>query len=229
MLIDRAGSVLALAHAAGVSDSSVHLWLTGSEPSREKLVRLAEAGGVTVEWLAAGRGPMRADLLPEGWILVRRLEGESEIDFQGVDSLALKKDWISSLPGSPESDALLLIEAGGDAMAPYIESGDLVLINVRDRTLRDGVWALMPAVAGVSEISSGIPPILIRRVRTEGSETFRLLCDNKAFESPLLGQTFHYIKRKNVVAGDDFVGIESEDGKIFGVFGRVIWKAGNVQ
>lgn len=227
ILIDRRGSVLGLATSAHLKNSSIHLWLGGSEPSREKLVKLADAAGVTVEWLAAGRGPMRADLLPEGWLLVSRLKGNSEIESQGVDSLALKKDWIVSLPSSPDSDALLLIEASGDAMAPYIESGDLVLINARDRKLRDGVWALMPAIAGASEISSGIPPILIRRVRAEGSETFRLLCDNKAFESPPVGQTFRFIKHKNIgYDDDDFVGIESQDGLIFGVFGRVIWKGG---
>ena len=49
MLVDRAGSVLALARDAKVSDSSIHLWLAGSEPSREKLVRLAQASNVTVD------------------------------------------------------------------------------------------------------------------------------------------------------------------------------------
>ena len=224
ILIDRRGSVLGLATSAGLKNSSIHLWLGGSEPSREKLVKLADAAGVTVEWLAAGRGPMRADLLPEGWLLVPRLKGSSKVIHEGVDYLALKKDWILSLPGSPDSDALLLIEAVGDAMAPYIESRDLVLINARDRKLRDGVWALM-----TSEVALGIAPILIRRVRAEGSETFRLLCDNKSFESAPRGQPFRFIKTKKGAGADDFVGIESEDGQIFGILGRVIWKGGNVR
>lgn len=223
ILIDRAGSVLALAQAAGVSDSSVHLWLRGSEPSREKLVKLATAANVSIEWLAAGRGPMAADLLPEGYALVRRYKSDSEIEYQGVDYLALKKDWIRSLPGSPIAEALLLTEAAGDAMAPYIESGDLILINTSDRDLRDGVWALMTPIAGGSEISSsGIPSILVRRIRAEGSGKFRLLCDNRDFES-MPGQTVRRTKRKNII-GPDLVAITSDEDSMFGILGRVIWK-----
>src|ERR1700683_1146123 len=55
-LIGKKGSVLALAQAAKASDSSIHLWLQKSEPSREKLVALAEAGQVNLEWLASGNG-----------------------------------------------------------------------------------------------------------------------------------------------------------------------------
>ncbi len=227
ILVGRSGSVLALAQAAEVSDSSVHLWLGGSEPSREKLVRLADAAGVTVEWLAAGRGPMRADLLPEGYALVRRYKGESGVEYHGVDFLALKKDWIQSLPGSPIADALFLMEADGDAMAPYIQSGDLILINTSDRDLRDGVWALMAPIAGLTEISlSGIPRILLRRIRAEGGGNFRLFCDNKDFES-LPGQTVRSAKRKGVVGGD-LVAIVSDEKRIFGVIGRVIWKGSTV-
>ena len=74
ILVGRAGSVLALARSAGVSDSSVHLWLDGSEPSREKLVKLATAAQVSIEWLAAGEGECgdgrrnRMSIKSYGWI-----------------------------------------------------------------------------------------------------------------------------------------------------------------
>jgi phage repressor protein C with HTH and peptisase S24 domain len=230
MLVNRAGSVLALARDAKVSDSSIHLWLDGSEPSREKLVRLAQASNVTVEWLAAGRGPMNADLLPEGYVLVRRYKGDSKLDskieYEGVDYLALKRDWIRSLPGSPSAEALFLTQVEGDAMAPSIEDGDLILVNTSDRKLRDGVWLLSPStwIEGKStvSISSGTATILVRRVRAEGGGKFRLLCDNKDFESPP-GQTGHSTRDGVVVT--DLVG----DGILaFKSIGRVIWKGGDM-
>ena len=168
ILVGRSGSVLALAQAAEVSDSSVHLWLGGSEPSREKLVRLADAAGSrSIGWRPAAVqcAPTSSRRIRP----VRRYKGESGVEYHGVDFLALKKDWIQSLPGSPIADALFLMEADGDAMARYIQSGDLILMNTSDRDLRDGVWALMALIAGLTEISlSGIPRILLRRIRAEG-------------------------------------------------------------
>src|ERR1700689_3706811 len=47
-----------LAKATGVSPSAFRKWLKGiAEPSRDRLVALAEAAGVNVSWLAQGEGP----------------------------------------------------------------------------------------------------------------------------------------------------------------------------
>src|ERR1700679_2652915 len=48
-----------LARATGVSTSAFRKWLRGgAEPSRDRLVALAEASGVSVSWLAKGEGPL---------------------------------------------------------------------------------------------------------------------------------------------------------------------------
>ena len=47
-----------LARATGVSPSAFRKWLRGeAEPSRERLVALAQAANVSVGWLAGGEGP----------------------------------------------------------------------------------------------------------------------------------------------------------------------------
>ncbi len=49
-------SVRAFARKAGVSDTFLRQCLAGrTEPTRTKLLAIAEAGGTTVEWLATGR------------------------------------------------------------------------------------------------------------------------------------------------------------------------------
>lgn len=51
-------SVRAFARKAGISDTFLRQCLSGrTEPTRMKLIAIAEAGGVSVEWLATGREP----------------------------------------------------------------------------------------------------------------------------------------------------------------------------
>lgn len=65
-LAELAGSAQVLADRAGLSRRVVGKYLAGeSDPSRERLVALADAVGVNVSWLAAGRGPMRDSDRPQ--------------------------------------------------------------------------------------------------------------------------------------------------------------------
>ena len=51
----RAGGVARLARLTGSSESVIRKWRLGhSEPTRRNLVRVADAAGVSVQWLAAG-------------------------------------------------------------------------------------------------------------------------------------------------------------------------------
>lgn len=53
----RAGGVAELAKKSGLSRRMIDRYRSGADPTRESLVSLARAGGVTVSWLAAGEGP----------------------------------------------------------------------------------------------------------------------------------------------------------------------------
>jgi phage repressor protein C with HTH and peptisase S24 domain len=143
---------------------------------------------------------MRADQLPEGYVLIDATTNIGEADkprgqLQGDDHIAFKVDWLRSLPGSPTPERLFLTYANGDAMAPEIRDSDLVLVNFADgrRQLRDGIYAI---------ILLGDPPtFLIRRIQRRGSD-FRVLCDNPAYPPEPVGSEY--------------------DGA---VFARVIWFA----
>jgi len=56
-------------------------------------------------------------------------------------------------------------------MKPTLESGDLILINSRDRELRDGIFAF----------NEQPNQLLIRRVTAVGAGKYQLLCDNEAY------------------------------------------------
>jgi transcriptional regulator with XRE-family HTH domain len=59
-IISLSGNADKLAHSAGVSPSLIGKYLSGkTDPTRKKLISLAEAAGVDVKWLATGEGLMR--------------------------------------------------------------------------------------------------------------------------------------------------------------------------
>lgn len=49
----------AFARRAGVAESVLRKYLAGAQPSADRLVAMADAAGVSIEWLAAGRGPRK--------------------------------------------------------------------------------------------------------------------------------------------------------------------------
>lgn len=52
-------SVSAFARQCGIVESTLRTYLNGAQPSTDRLVAMADAAGVNVLWLAAGRGPKK--------------------------------------------------------------------------------------------------------------------------------------------------------------------------
>lgn len=128
------------ARKAGMSQGGLHRILSGGEPNRETLIALAKAAGVSVGWLADEEP---SSLPPQrGETLVRRLAfqasaGAGALVIQEEPSpLPLPSALITELGLKPENARAM--EAQGDSMKPTIEDGDLILVNVADRELRDG-------------------------------------------------------------------------------------------
>ena len=191
LLSFRAGNLVGLAEKAGVSNSTVHLWLKGSEPSREKIVALADAMNVSVEWLATGRGEMSAQGHPEGYRILNAQPNTGQPEkpvakIRGVNHIAFNEEWLASLPGAADPASLVLTQANGDAMVPTIQGGDLVLINFADgrRTLRDGLYAILWL--------GREPSFVIRRLRQRLDGGFDVICDNPAYSpEDRFAQGFH--------------------------------------
>jgi phage repressor protein C with HTH and peptisase S24 domain len=205
-----------LARATGVSPSAFRKWLRGdAEPSRERLVALAKAAGVSVGWLASGEGPpprlsggtpsSRSASGPGGinqrdyLLLPKRPESAAA----GVESppaegpaefFALHHDWVRSEFGI-EPDHLSLETAVGESMLPNIQDGDLLLVDTTENRFRSfGVYVL--EIAGER---------LVKRVQPKLDGSLTLISDNKAYEPEHIPPT---------QAGD------------ITVVGRVIWTCG---
>jgi phage repressor protein C with HTH and peptisase S24 domain len=210
-----------LARTMGVSPSAFRKWLKGeAEPSRERLVALADAASVSVGWLARGEGPEprlqgvgkppreRANTIPHAGLdarhfllLPKRPEAaaagsETPTAPPGSEYMALRDDWIRATFGI-EPDKLLLETALGESMLPRINDGDLLLIDTTERQFHSfGVYVL--EVGGER---------LVKRVQRKVDGSLTLISDNAAYE------TDH---------------VPAADAANVRVIGRVLWSCGPV-
>ena len=170
---ELAGGQLALSQKTKISTRTINAYALGeSEPSRSRLVAIAEAAGVNVGWLAAGEGPMEREAAyiyigegetegrGEGWVEPPPGSDPAEFDLvpmvetrlcAGNGSFVLSENvegyyaFRKSWVRSVAASArdLVLMRVDGDSMNQTIRSGDTVMIDAGRRTIIEGqVFAL---------------------------------------------------------------------------------------
>jgi len=192
----------AFAKAAGIPPSSLQSYFEGTEPNRTTLLALADAGRVSLEWLARGRGYKEPHpQVPDGYVEIscydiRKARGYVYplVSADVADFVFLKLDWFR-YPGI-EPGRLFLIEVT-DSRVPEIAEGDFVVV--------DGSWGSSLSDP-TAEITKGIY-LVSRRARLSIQRV--LNSANGVIE----------------LAGSH--GAKSEDRRIgeegFFVHGRIIW------
>jgi phage repressor protein C with HTH and peptisase S24 domain len=216
VLVRRWPSADRLARATGVSPSAFRKWLRGdAEPSRERLVALARAAGVTTGWLAGGEGPEPHSVASRGGLeepqdgagfrqsdyvlLPKRPETAaagppSPVPPGPTEFIALRRDWVRSALGI-EPDRLLMEIAVGESMFPGIQDGDLLLVDASEPRLRSfGIYVL--------EITG---ERVVKRVQPKLDGSLTLISDHPSYEAEHISPA---------QAGD------------IRVVGRVVWSCG---
>jgi len=65
-IADRVGGKKELARSVGLSESQLHRIIAGESQAKIEIIALiARIGGVTIDWLATGKGPMRLEDAPQ--------------------------------------------------------------------------------------------------------------------------------------------------------------------
>lgn len=154
LIMQQFGSIADLARAVGVSDNAIYKWVSGRGlPSTISLVNLANAAGVSVEWLATGKGAAAKIKLETRqaesveFVSTPRdaIRAGGKIIIQSpqiVDFLNFRSDWLQRTAGV-DAKSLALIEAVGDSMSPTVDENDLVLVDLRQTRFKsDGVYVL---------------------------------------------------------------------------------------
>ncbi len=204
LIMQQFGSVADLARAVGVSDNAIYKWVTGrGKPGMISLVNLAKAAGVSVEWLATGKGePLKAKPAPRAvpgsefaampLHSLRATDGRSNlVSSQIVDYLNFRTDWLKRTLNA-EAKNLALIEVVGDSMSPTIDEADLVLADLRETRFKsDGIYVLRNG----GDLS-------IKRIQREPDGKLTIRSDNPAYQA--------------VTVAPESIGL----------VGRVIWTSG---
>lgn len=173
-------SVHAFSKKAGISDTMMRKYLAGSVPGLENLLQIADAAGVTLDWLAAERGPMRlgdpASLRDGDLTLVERLDVEASAgngtlieSEQALDFVAFQTRWLRRKGINPAAVRLLNIR--GDSMEPTIRDGDIALVDTSINDIIDN--AIYVLVVGNR--------LLIKRIHVLVTGALRLISDNPIY------------------------------------------------
>lgn len=203
-----------------MSPSAFRKWLKGAaEPSRDRLVALAEAAGISVAWLAQGEGNE-----PDLASLAARARSAHTTDLPGLnlsqflvlppkpeaaaagsgyqraealtDFIGFRHDWLRLTFGR-RPDEIILEIAVGESMEPNIRNGDLLLVDSADQTFRNfGIYVI--EVRGER---------LVKRVQRKFDGSLILISDNKVYQPE---------------------SIPAELAKEVQVVGRVIWRGGQI-
>jgi phage repressor protein C with HTH and peptisase S24 domain len=186
LIMQQFGSVADLAKAVGVSDNAIYKWVSGrGQPSMASLVSLAQAAGVSVEWLATGQGSstmIKNDneliKMPKHFITTpSEIVSESALraplrSSQIVDYVRFDPDWLQRHLGVGQTQ-IATIEAKGDSMSPTLDDGDLCLIDLRgERVKHDGLYALYDGA-----------DLSIKRLQREPDGAIMIRSDNPAYDA----------------------------------------------
>jgi phage repressor protein C with HTH and peptisase S24 domain len=211
-LIDHVGSLERLSDISGVSTRMIQRYKNKTaDPSRERLVALARAGRVSLEWLATGGGAMEARAFEaeappgEGYVALPRFSvqaaagvGLPVLSEDVVDWLYFKAEWLRNKLGVNPAH-LAVIEAVGDSMFPTIKDGDILVVNVGDPTFHGlGIYVLR-----LDDV------LMVKRIAIGQRGQLAITSDNAQYNgSP--------------------IELDRKDLQDFQIVGRVVWAGGRM-
>ncbi|MCK4860385.1 MAG: helix-turn-helix transcriptional regulator [Rhodobacteraceae bacterium] len=191
------------AQRIGITQSSLSAVLSGSRPSIDKVVTIADATGINLNWLATGRGPIYEGDLPDAKYFLIPLHQALLFDKSKSDSrvtvtehIPFLRSYIKCCLNRDTIKNLMMIYARGDSMEPTIGSGDLLMVDTNMTDIASGVF--VNSIDGVVSIS---------RLNPEGGAV-RVLYDNSQ------------------IYGSRLVKLENIDS--LNILGAVVW-AGKVK
>jgi len=167
------GRVVGVAELFGVSQNTAASWLKGDGvPELYRMPEIAEILGTTVEQLVVGDRGAGTHVIDEHYVMVDMHED----DGVGGYSWYTLPETLRSI-GLPND--VKMLQVGNDDMAPYVNSGDVVLYDPRvTRIQANGVFVLQ-----VGE------RFIVRRVQRGVRQNIRLICDNPSFDDENLDES----------------------------------------
>lgn len=147
--ISIVGGQTAMARKADLSLSGLQKYLHGGEPTRRKLLAIAEAAGVSFAWLATGQNLENYDSdkkrkyffdeehLPRVNVSLSGGDGAIINNQNIIDHVLFSQKWLRDKIGKASSDRLAIVGVVGDSMEPTVHEGDDVMVDLSVTELID--------------------------------------------------------------------------------------------
>lgn len=174
-------SIHAFSRRAGISNTALRSYLTGSIPGMDKVVKIAAAAEVNVLWLMTGEGaphphpasaspdPDLPSYIPFVDVAVSAGPGMLARDAEVEDAIAFHPQWLRGKINCNPSD-LSLVTVRGDSMYPTLQDGDLLLVDRQVAEPRDGIYVFQ--MEG---------ELLVKRLQRLPGGLFSVISDNPKF------------------------------------------------
>jgi len=189
------------AEKCAVSDGTLRSYLKGDTfPPLDTLQVIAEVSCCSLAWLASGDGDMKRGLVSyplsegiktaditgdpgEGFVQIPRYEvaasaggGAVVHSEQIVDHLSFRADWVHNALGVPVT-SLALINVTGDSMEPTLSEGDLILIDMSYRGVKDNAVYVLQLNGA----------LLVKRIQHKLDGSVIVKSDNVIYEPERIG------------------------------------------
>lgn len=145
-IVDKIGTQKRAGKIAGVKPEMIGKYVSGkAKPSLYAILSLAEEAGVSLDWLATGKGSLIEDrdddfvVVPRYDVRLDAGDGAFNERAEMLDYIPFTREFLSKKIGRNTAEGLVLLEVRGDSMEPTIGSGDLVLLDTNDKVLEDGI------------------------------------------------------------------------------------------
>lgn len=137
------GNKAEFARLCRIEDASVRQYFSGSKPSLDNLIAIAQACNVSLDWLALGRKSENSTVSESSIVTVKRMSFDASAGNGGPlaaeeedDTGQLPREIFARLQLRP--DRARLLTAVGDSMRPTIEDGEPLLVDTGDQSVVDG-------------------------------------------------------------------------------------------
>ncbi len=160
----NAFGIMRLAKAAGVPYTTLRDYMAGGDMKLSIVAALARACGVTIDWIAHGAESVTEVIGPS-----------KPAEASGSPCAPTDLAWLSSRLGIAAGD-LVAFDADGDAMAPVIRDGDLLVAHRLERAV------IAPAVYAV-EVEGGL---VARRLEQRVDGALVVRTDNPRYEPQVI-------------------------------------------
>lgn len=154
-LAKECGGNRALCDKSGISERTFANWLAGSsEPKVIGIAAIAQAAGVTIDWIVYGtqpKYPLSAHRDERDDVIQIPLLGKSIKNPTSVEenTLTLERHipfasfFLKTHLEHANFDQLCVLQAHGDSMTPTLSSDDYILIDRSHTSLEDGIYGFL--------------------------------------------------------------------------------------